>query len=121
MTPDLDIDVESGVVVARLVGEVDLGDTATVRARVLAAVSNDAVGLVVDLSATRYLDSAAIQMLFEFTRQLEAGRQAIAIVVPAGSALRSLVEITGLHQAAAICPSRADAVAAVLGGAGRRY
>lgn len=119
--PRVELCEDGDVVVARLAGDVDLADTATVASRILAAVSNAATGLVVDLTAVRYLDSAGIQMLFEFARQLEAGRQGMAVVIGGASPLRSLAEMTGLHQALSVCASEADAVAAARLGAIRRY
>lgn len=117
----VDIHQDADVVVARLTGDVDLAGTPAVAGQVLAAVSNTVAGLVVDLTAVRYLDSAGIQMLFEFTRRLEAGRQGMAVLLGAGSPLRTLLDMTGLHQAVALCDTEAEAVAAARRGAIRGY
>ena len=121
IAPRVDVEADGDVVVATLAGDVDLSNTAAVAGVVLNAVPNDACGLVVDLSLTRYLDSSGIQMLFEFTRLLEAGRQSIALVIGPESPVRTLVELTGLHHAAAVRATRDEAVAAVRAGEGRRY
>lgn len=122
MTPvDIDVRDESGVVVASVAGDVDLGDTAEVNGRVLGAVTNEAVGLVVEMTGVRYIDSAGIQMLFQFARALEAGRQTMALVVGTESPLRGLLDITGLPQAVPVCADVPSAVAAVRSGGDRRY
>lgn len=118
---DVDVSEVEGVVVARLSGDIDLADTAQVTSRVLGAVTNESRGLVVDLSAVRYLDSAGVQMLFEFARALEAGRQSMAVVVGDASPLRRLLDITGVPQAVVVSADEAGAVEAVRSGAGRRY
>ena len=119
--PRVEVRTDPDVVIARLSGDVDLACTSTVAAEVLPAVTNAAAGLVIDLTGVRYLDSAGIQMLFEFARQLEAGRQGIAVVAGDGSPLRSLFDITGLHHVLTVCATEAEALAAVQRGAIRRY
>ena len=118
---DIDVRDESGVVVASVAGDVDLGDTAEVNGRVLGAVTNEAIGLVVEMTGVRYIDSAGIQMLFQFARALEAGRQTMALVIGADSPLRGLLDITGLPQAVPVCADVAAAVASVRAGGDRRY
>ena len=58
------------------------------------------LGLVVDLSGVRYIDSVGIRMLFTFVRSLHASRQGMAIVVPPDSPVRKLLKITHLDEAA---------------------
>jgi anti-sigma B factor antagonist len=101
------------VVVARLEGDIDLANTPTVSASVLEGVPNDAVGLVVDLSDVRYIDSVGVRMLFTFVRSLHASRQGMAIAVPAGSPVRKLLKITHLDEATVFRPSVDEAIAAL--------
>ena len=58
---------EAEVPVARLQGEVDLGRKAQLAAALAAAVEPRDRGLVLDLSAVEYLDSAGVHVLFAFT------------------------------------------------------
>ena len=58
------------MVVARLTGEVDMTNAAYIGDELTKAVPNEALGLVIDLTGTRYLDSAAIELLFELARKL---------------------------------------------------
>lgn len=112
---------DAGVVVASVTGDVDLGDAAELNGRVLGAVTNESAGLVVELTGVRYIDSAGIQLLFQFARALEAGRQAMALVLDGASPLCGLLDITGLPQAVPVCADVAAAVRAVLAGGTRRY
>ncbi len=90
---------QGDVVIARLDGEIDLANTPTLSAAILEAVPNDAVGLVVDLSGVRYIDSVAIRMLFTFVRTLQDSRQGMAIAVPPDSPVQKLLKITHLDEA----------------------
>ena len=95
----VEVTVTGDVVVARVGGDIDLANTPTVSARILGAVPNDALGLVLDLSAVRYIDSVGIRMLFNFVRTLHASRQGMTIALPADSPVRKLLKITHLDEA----------------------
>ena len=69
-------------VVARLSGEVDMTNAGYVRDELLGAVPNDVLALVLDLSGCRYLDSAAIEVIFDLSRRLGRRRQELRLVVP---------------------------------------
>ena len=76
-----------------------------VREQLLASMPNDALALVLDLSACRYLDSAAIEVLFDLSRRLGRRRQELRIVVPPDSPLRRVIELTEVHTAAPVYES----------------
>ena len=57
------LDRRDGSIVARLNGEVDMSNAVYVRDQLLASMPNDALALVLDITACRYLDSAAIEVL----------------------------------------------------------
>jgi anti-anti-sigma factor len=109
----LEITRRGGVVVARLDGEIDLANTPTVSAAILEAVPNDALGLVIDLSGVRYIDSVGIRMLFTFVRSLHNARQGMAIAVPPDSPVRKLLKITHLDEATEFRDSIDEAVVAL--------
>lgn len=117
----VEVSLADGVVVARLDGDIDLANTPIVSAKVLEAIPNDAVGLVVDLSDVRYIDSVGIRMLFSFIRALQASRQAMALSVPPGSPVRKLLKITHLDEAAVFRASIEDATAALREGGSPQY
>ncbi len=121
MNRDLEVLVDGPVVVARLRGDIDMAAVPSISAHVLDALTMDSAGLVVDLTDVRYVDSAGVQMLFDFARRLEAGRQGMAVTLAESSPVRGLLRITSLDQAIAICSTYDDAVVAVTSGARRSY
>ena len=104
MTTSAEVVVErhGTAVLARLSGEVDMTNATYVGDELRASVPNDASVLVVDLSDTRYIDSAAIGLLFELARRLGRRRQDLRLVVPEGSPLARVLEITEIHTAVAL-------------------
>jgi anti-sigma B factor antagonist len=104
------LDRRDGSVVARLSGEVDMSNAQYVRDQLLASVPNEAVTLVLDISGTRYLDSAAIEVLFDVSRRLARRRQELRLVMPPDSPLRRVIELTEVHTAAAVFGSLEDAL-----------
>jgi anti-sigma B factor antagonist len=102
MTTSAEVAVErrGTVIVARLSGEVDMSNSSYVGEELTRAVPNDATGLVVDLSDARYLDSAAIELLFELARRLGRRRQALRLVLPLESPLRRVLLLTDVQSAA---------------------
>jgi anti-anti-sigma factor len=99
------LDRRGGSVVARLNGEVDMSNAAYVRDQLLASIPNDALMLVLDIGACRYLDSAAIEVLFEVSRRLSRRRQEFRLVMPPESPLRRVIELTEVHTAAPVYES----------------
>ena len=73
-----------------------------VRDQLLDSVPNDALGLVIDLNECRYLDSAGIEVIFDLARRLRRRRQELRIVVPPGSPLTRVLELTEVDTAAPI-------------------
>ncbi len=91
-----------GVVVAHLTGEVDTTNASYVGTELRDVVSNDAFGLVVDLTRTRYIDSAGIELLFKLARSLAQRRQTMRLVVPGDSPLRRVLLLTEIQTAAPV-------------------
>jgi anti-anti-sigma factor len=96
------LDRRGDSVVARLSGEVDMSNATYVRDQLLTSMSNDAHAMVLDISGCRYLDSAAIEVLFDISRRLNRRRQELRIVMPPESPLRRVIELTEVHTAAEV-------------------
>jgi anti-anti-sigma factor len=108
---DVHVELQGATVVARLSGEVDMANASYVRDELLRAVPNDAIALVIDLTPARYLDSAAIALLFEVARRLETRRQTLRLVLPPGSPLERVLVLTEVGTVAPIHESLASALA----------
>ncbi len=104
MTTSAEIAIErrDAAIVARLSGEVDMTNSQYVAHELAGSVPNDAAALVVDLSETRYLDSAAIELLFDLARRLRRRRQALCLVLPPSSPLKRVLELTEIDAVAPV-------------------
>jgi anti-anti-sigma factor len=60
----------------------------------LEGMGHDAVGLVVDLSEVRHLDSAGIRMLHKLGGWLAQRRLELRVVVPKASSIRRVLELS---------------------------
>ena len=99
---EIDVARHGGTVVAHLSGEVDMTNAAHVREELLAAVPNDVLALVVDLEGCRYLDSAAIEVVFDLSRRLQRRRQELRLVVPDSSPLGRVLTLTEVNSVAPV-------------------
>jgi anti-sigma B factor antagonist len=111
-TADITMERDGTALVASLRGEVDMTNASYVREELTGAVPNDAHALVIDLSGARYLDSAAIEVLFELSRRLGRRRQQLRLVVPPESPLHRLLMVT---EVASVAPVHETLAAAVRG------
>jgi anti-anti-sigma factor len=113
VTTSAEVTVErhDGTVVARLSGEVDMTNSAYVGDELMNSVPNDAPALVLDLAETRYIDSAAIELLFDMARRLRRRRQELRLVLPPGSPLKRVLTLTEIHSAAPVHETLDDALA----------
>ena len=98
MNPSAHLDLlrEPDAVVARLVGEVDLSNAAELGSALEGSIAPATRGVVLDLSTTAYLDSAAIRMIFDLERALRGRRRQLRLVVPAGMPVEKVLKLTGV-------------------------
>jgi len=83
--------------VVRVEGEIDIATAERVQDAILTeARSVDETGLVVDLSEVAFLDSAGIRLLFTVHRAMTETGRPMAIVVPEGARIGSVLSIVDL-------------------------
>jgi anti-sigma B factor antagonist len=99
------------VVLVGVAGEIDASNAAALGARLRAALTNRSVALVVDLGAVDYLDSAALNLLFELDGDLRRRRQALHLLVPPSAPVARLLAIAGVDGTIAMHPTREAALA----------
>jgi anti-anti-sigma factor len=87
------------VVVARLSGEVDLSNAGGVESAIAEATPNHAVGLILDVSALDYMDSAGIHLIYKLREKLRARGQILRLVIPAESPASDALRLAGVSQA----------------------
>jgi anti-anti-sigma factor len=98
------------VIVARLTGEIDLSNASEVGETLSAAVPNTALGLVIDLTATSYLDSSGVHLLFDLAERLQRRQQRLRVVVPEGRPIRRVLRIVELDDTVPVLASVDEAV-----------
>jgi anti-sigma B factor antagonist len=105
-----------GVTLLVVHGDADLHAAPELRDRLGAAVDAGDSGIVVDLTQTSFLDSTALGVLLGAVKRLRGGDGRIQLVVSRPE-LRRIFEITLLDRVMPLAETRADALAAVSGGA----
>jgi anti-sigma B factor antagonist len=103
----------SGAAVVRIVGEIDLSNVDEIRDLLVDAVDHEAIGLVLDLSATTYLDSTGIRLLFELAHRIQTRRRHLRLVVTDEALVRRVMVLTHLEDRVPIDADVADALAAM--------
>jgi anti-anti-sigma factor len=114
---DLHFESRDRIVIATLDGEVDMSNAQQLNAALAEATPNEALGLVVDLSAVEYLDSAGIHLIYTLSVSLRARGQAIALVVPDGSPVSAALRFAGIRQQLPVFASAHEATRELAGGA----
>lgn len=103
----------SEVRVVAVEGDVDISRAPVLRQELRRSVDNHDLGLVVDLSETRYLDSAGVNVLFELAEDLTERQLAFAVVVPEGGLVERVVMLVDLASVAQLHRSVAAAEEAI--------
>jgi anti-sigma B factor antagonist len=93
-------------------GEIDITNAESLRDALLTALNAGALGLVVDMAATTFIDSAGVTALVRASRRASATDATLRLAVTAPAVLRVL-NLVGIDQLIAVHPSMADAVASL--------
>ncbi|MGH2475544.1 MAG: STAS domain-containing protein [Candidatus Limnocylindrales bacterium] len=103
-TAIVDVTVDDTSVRIAVSGEVDLANAAAVEDEVVAAITNQAASVSVDLGAVDYMDSAGMRILFSLASRLAGLQIGLEVVAPVGSSARRLIEVSGLAPLVALRP-----------------
>ncbi len=107
---DLTFELVDGIVIARLVGEVDMSNAGELGAAISDRVTNDAHGLVLDIAGLDYIDSAGIQTLFELRLQLKNRGQEIWLVYPADAPIAGTLRIVDIPGILGVSENTKEAI-----------
>jgi anti-anti-sigma factor len=99
--------------ILRLSGEIDLTNARDVANALLQEVSDDASGLVAELSGVTYLDSAGVRLFVDVAERLQRNRQRLALCVPPGSPISRTLSIVKMELLVPVHESLDEAVAAL--------
>jgi anti-anti-sigma factor len=111
--PELQIDRRDSVPIVRLTGDVDISGALELREQLRKVVQNTDLGLVIDLSAADFLDSAGVHLLFEVAEDLGVRRLRLALVVAHGGLIERVVSLVDLGSVVEIHRTAEAAVAAI--------
>ena len=88
--PQLRLTASDDVLVATISGEIDMASAGELADGIRTRLTNRMLGLVMDLSAITYLDSAGIHAIFELREQLGHRGQELWLVMPEPGAALAL-------------------------------
>jgi anti-sigma B factor antagonist len=106
------------VAVVTAPGEVDITNAEGLRDALLSALNAGAAGLIADMTATTFLDSAGITALVRAARRAGATDATLRLAATAPPVLRVL-SLVGLDRLIEVHPSLADAMASLPDQTGR--
>jgi anti-anti-sigma factor len=109
----LSLESKGDVELARVAGEVDASNVDDLSQRLLASVSNQARGVVIDLRETSYIDSSGISLIFDAAARLRNRRQELRLVVTPRSFVGEVLAAVSMEQSVAIDPALDDALRAI--------
>jgi anti-sigma B factor antagonist len=112
---DVQVDYHDSVGVAKLTGEVDIVQAQELRKRLMGAVRNEDLGLVVDLTEAAYIDSVGVSLLFELAEKLQERQLRLALVMPETGLIQRVLTIVDVASVAEIHHTRDDALTAIRG------
>ena len=116
MSANVELDHRDSIGIARLSGDVDIVHASVLRKQLLSAVRNEDLGLVIDLSDARYIDSVGVSLLFEMAERLADRQLRFAVVMPDGGLVQRVLTIVHLNSVAEVHPGLDDALAALTSG-----
>ena len=112
---DFQVDVEEagdGVAIVAVQGEVDLFTAPELKAAAQKAIDGGTRRLVIDLSATRFLDSTALGVLIGLVKRVRPDGGDVAVVNTEPTTAKTF-SITGLDEVFTIVATRDDALDAL--------
>jgi anti-anti-sigma factor len=113
VSADIEFDHRDSLGIARLRGDVDITQAGALREQLLGAVRNDDVGLIVDLTDARYVDSVGVSLLFELAERLTGRQMRFAVVVPKEGLVERVLTIVDLQSVAEVHRDLRDALSAM--------
>ena len=89
-------------------GELDLGTAATLCSRLTEAIQRRAGRIILDLNEIGFCDSTGLRAIVGVVREAQAHAVPLVIMVPDGSQLARLIELTGTAEFLPIAQSNAS-------------
>jgi anti-sigma B factor antagonist len=110
---DLRVAFHDRVVVANLEGEIDMSNARRLGESIADQVTNEAIGLAIDLTDVRYIDSAGIQVIYELNDRLQSRGQQLRLVVRPDSVIARTLDLVDASSTIGIVDATETAVSAM--------
>ena len=95
---DVEITLAANALVAHVTGEIDMSNAEEMGATVIGATPTEAQGVILDLSAVDYLDSAGIYTIYGMRSSLQARGQTLILVIPPRSPVYDALRLAGAEH-----------------------
>ena len=95
---DLSVTTRDNVVIARIVGEIDMSNADDLREALAAAMPAGARAIILDLTGVDYLDSAGIRMVYMLDQDVQVRRQRLQVVVSPESMVADVLRLAGVSD-----------------------
>lgn len=95
---DLEVEQVSGVTVVRFPHEVDVVNAAAIRERVLRLLNSGVTEMLLDLTGTRFLDSAGIHIIVRAHGRSTALRIPLSVAIPEQGNVRRVFDLAALSR-----------------------
>jgi len=110
---DVTFYADGDVVVARVSGEIDLSNAGDVGDAIGRRLTNEALGLVLDLTDVDYLDSSGIHLIYELHDRLRNRGQDIRVVIAPGAVIGEALRLADVPRAVGATESVEAALASL--------
>ena len=93
---DMQLNVEGGVVIATITGELDISNVNGIEQAIVVATPNHADLVLLELSGVDYLDSAGIHLVYRLREKLQSRGQRLRLVIPETSPAADALRLAGV-------------------------
>ena len=110
MLATMHMETHGETTVARIVGEIDASNAGDFGTQLKGTVPNSALGLVIDLSETEYIDSSGVHLIFDLADALRRRQQILCLVVPPDSFVGDVLGVVNVSGVARTTATLSEAL-----------
>ena len=112
---DITFAIDDDIVVASVIGEIDMSNAPEFGDALATRLKNESRGLVLDLTACDYVDSAGIHVLYELHERLRNRGLDLRVVVGPGAAIGPTLEVADVLRVMGSADNVESAIASLRG------
>jgi anti-sigma B factor antagonist len=96
---DVAFSADGEVVIASIRGEIDMSNAGELGDAIARRLTNEALALIIDLTACEYLDSAGIHLIYELHDRLRNRGQDVRVVIAPGAVIGEALRLADVPRA----------------------